>query len=396
MNQNTDKQVYNKPLFIICALLAVVGLVCWVMQLTKGLQMTNLNTYNTWGLYIIGFMIFTGIAAGSLLFSSSAFLFNSMAEYKPYAAIATIVGVICSVATAGLFIMVDMGNPLRAWRFIAGANVSSPMFWDFLIIILYLIIGIIFVSTLMKVAKGQKDSKSMYGISLAAFIAGLLVTITSFVFALQVARPLWNNPVQPISFLAAAIVAALALQIILFSALNKSGAMPMSSDKLAKLGKIAGIFLFVELLVVIGEAIVGMYSGSGEEAPIIYWLVAGEGAAYFWVEFIAIIAGLVLLFKKTDTSVTGAGVALFAIFMIKYNLLQAQLSNPLLIYPGSPAYSSNAYFPSLIEIGLFIGIISFGVVLALIAVQKISLGTKTNVGVNSNQSHGNIGVEAKA
>lgn len=172
--------------------------------------------------------------------------------------------------------------------------------------------------------------------------------------------------------------------------------MPMSSDKLAKLGKIAGIFLFVELLVVIGEAIVGMYSGSGEEAPIIYWLVAGEGAAYFWVEFIAIIAGLVLLFKKTDTSVTGAGVALFAIFMIKYNLLQAQLSNPLLIYPGSPAYSSNAYFPSLIEIGLFIGIISFGVVLALIAVQKISLGTKTNVGVNSNQSHGNIGVEAKA
>ncbi|MFB6468120.1 NrfD/PsrC family molybdoenzyme membrane anchor subunit [Cytobacillus sp. Hz8] len=361
--------------------LTILGIVCWVLQLTRGLQLTNLNNFSTWGLYIIGFMLFTGIAAGSLIFTSSAYLFKGMEEYKPYTRISSYVGAICGVLAAGLFIIVDIGNPERAWHIISSANITSPMFWDTIILLCYVIIGIYFTRQLMIVQEGKKDEKSLKVISLVAFIAGLAVMVTSFVFALQVARPLWNNPVQPLSFLAAAIVIALSLLIIIFAILNKSGYIVMSRSHLKKLGILAGSILLFELCVVLGEAVIGLYAGSGEESNISSWLVTGSGAPFFWVEIVSIVLGAVLfLYKNPATTVTGAGVSIFAIFMIKYNLLQAQLLNPLITYAGPTGYNASqaslgVYIPSLIEVGVSIGIVALGGLLVLIGLNKLNLGT---------------------
>ncbi|AFM00383.1 polysulfide reductase [Desulfitobacterium dehalogenans ATCC 51507] len=383
MSAKEQRKIFTQPLFIIFALLTIVGLVCWFLQLTKGLQLTHLNNYNTWGLYIIGFMIFTGIAAGSLIFASSAYLFPAMAEYKPYTRIAAFVGAIGSVVAAGLFIIVDIGNPERAWHIITSANIASPMFWDTVILGTYVILGIFFTRQLMAVHAGRKEEKSLKGIAVVSFIAGLFVMVTSFVFALQVARPLWNNPAEPVSFLAAALVAALALLIIIFTVLNKSGYIDISQEKLSKLGKLAAVFLFFELFIVLGEAAIGLYVGSGEEAEIIHWLVKGEGAPFFWVELIAIVAGLVLLLsKKPGVLAAGSAVSIFAIFMIKYNLLQAQLLNPLITYAGPPGYGGGegVYLPSLVELGVAVGIISLGALLVIIGLDKLNLGLRSGKG----------------
>jgi len=112
---------------IIFAAFTVLGIVCWIIQLNKGLQMTNLSVINMWGLYITFFMIFTGVAAGSVFFASVPYLFN-LEEYKPYCRIATYVGAIASIVAASLFIIVDIGNPDRAWEFITSGNITSPMF----------------------------------------------------------------------------------------------------------------------------------------------------------------------------------------------------------------------------------------------------------------------------
>ncbi|NLB88246.1 MAG: polysulfide reductase NrfD, partial [Syntrophomonadaceae bacterium] len=187
---------------IILAALAILGGICWGIQLTKGLQVTNLGTSNMWGIYIVGFMIFTGVAAGSLLFASAPYLFN-LDEFKPYSRIAAFLAAISSIVVASLFIMVDIGSPWRVWLFITSGNFSSPMFWDFIILASYMIISVIFTYQLIKVKEGSKDESSLKTIALIAFIAGLLVVVTSFVFSMQNARPIWNTPVQPVSFLVA-------------------------------------------------------------------------------------------------------------------------------------------------------------------------------------------------
>ncbi|MCO1601197.1 NrfD/PsrC family molybdoenzyme membrane anchor subunit [Desulfosporosinus nitroreducens] len=54
-----------------------------------------------WGLYIVGFMIFTGIAAGSLLFAATPYLFK-LEEFKPYSRIASYLGAVASIVAASL------------------------------------------------------------------------------------------------------------------------------------------------------------------------------------------------------------------------------------------------------------------------------------------------------
>ncbi|KTE91103.1 hypothetical protein AT727_05755 [Desulfitobacterium hafniense] len=124
-----------------------------------------------------------------------------------------------------------------------------------------------------------------------------------------------------------------------------------------------------------GEVLIGLYAGSGEEAKIIHWMVSGKGAPFFWVELVAIIVGLVLLFGKANRA--GVGVALVAILMIKYNLLQAQLLNPLIPYAGPSGYNPaelGVYIPSLLEVGISVGIVSLGGLLVLIGLNKLNLG----------------------
>ena len=377
---DTIKTTSSNRWIIIFTALAVVGAICWGLQLTQGLQVTNLGVYNMWGLYIIGFIIFTGVAGGSLLLASVPFLLN-IDEYKRYSKIASYLAAVSSVVAASLFIIVDIGNPQRVWLFITSGNITSPMFWDFIILAAYMVISIIFTRQLVLVSEGKKEEKSVKSIATVAFIAGIMVAATSFVFSFQVARPLWNNPVQPLSFLIAALIAALAILIILAFVLNKSGYIKMPIGLLTKMGKVAAVFLCVQFIVILAEVFIGLYPGGGQEYEAMIWLVVGNGAVGFWLQLIAIITAIVLLSnkgadQKPSLLLIGAIVSVIAIYLTKSNLLQAELFNPLLTYPGPPVYGgiTGPYIPSLVEIGLSLGIVSLGCLLLVLGFSKLNLG----------------------
>lgn len=379
---SSNKSTFNIWM-IIFAVFTVLGVVCWGIQLTKGLQVTNLGVTNMWGLYITFFMIFTGVAAGSLFFASVPYLFN-LDAYKPYCRIATYVGAVSSIVAASLFIIVDIGNPERAWLFITSGNITSPMFWDFIMLGSYMVISVIFTRQLMLVNEGKREEKSVKPIAIISFIAGILVIVTSFVFAFQIARPMWNTPAQPLSFLLAAFGAALAVLMILAFILNKSGYIQMPLHLLAKMGKIAAALLCAELIIIGLEVLVGIYPGGGEEQEAFLWLVKGDGAIMFWGEIVALVAAIVLFAKGTAPKggnlLAGAILALVAIFLIKTNLLQSELFHPLLRLPGPDMYgdTTGPYVPSLIEIGLSLGIMSLGALLLGLGLKKLNLGTNKN------------------
>lgn len=366
---------------IIFAILTVVGVVCWGLQLTKGLQVTNLGVTNMWGLYITFFMIFTGVAAGCLFFAAIPYLFK-LDAYKPYTRIATYVGAVSSIVAASLFIIVDIGNPERAWLFVTSGNFTSPMYWDFLMLAAYMVISVVFTRQLMLIHEGKKEEKTVKPIAVIAFIAGIMVFVTSFVFAFQIARPMWHTPAQPISFMLAAFVAGLAVLTILAFILNKSGYIQMPMNLLAKLGKVAAALLIMEFIIIALETLVGLYPGGGEEQEAFLWLLNGEGAIMFWVEIAALIGAIVLFAKGTSSKggnlLAGAILALVAIFLIKTNLLQSELLHPLLQLPGPEMYGdmTGPYVPSLVEIGLSLGIISLGALLIGLGMKKLNLGTK--------------------
>lgn len=376
---NVDQPKVSNTWLLVFLAVAILGLVCWGLQLTQGLQLTNLNEFNMWGLYIVGFMIFTGVAAGSLFFAGAAYLFN-LDEFKPFSRIVTYLAAVSSIVAASLFIIVDIGNPERVWLFITSGNLSSPMFWDFIILVSYMIISVIFTRQLIQVREGKKGEEDIKPVAVIAFIAGILVFVTSFVFSFQTARPMWNNPVQPLSFLITALVAALAVMLLLAFILNKRGFISMPAETMAKMGKTAGILLFIELLIVVGEVLIGLYPGAGLEYEKAMWLVAGEGALGFWLEIIVLLAAIVMLNRKGAGQngmipVTGGVIGFLAVCLVKYNFLQAELFNPLLSYPGLALHDAitGPYLPSLLEIGLSLGIVSLGCFLLALGLRKLNL-----------------------
>lgn len=210
-----------------------------------------------------------------------------------------------------------------------------------------------------------------------------MVVVTSFVFTFQIARPLWNTPAQPFSFLVAAFAAALAVFILLAFTLKKSGYLSMKINLLAKIGKVIALLLSIEFILVSVEALIGLYPGEGEEFQAFMWLVTGDGAVAFWLSIAALIGAIVLLSKKVRTEkggslIAGAILGLAAIILIKSNLLQSELFNPLLSYPGPEMYGDMAgpYYPSLLEIGVSLGIISLGALLFMLGLRWLNLGEK--------------------
>lgn len=376
---NTEQPKLSNTWLVIFAVVALLGLVCWILQFTRGLQLTNLNILNMWGLYIVGFMIFTGVAAGGLFFAAIPYLFN-LTEFKPFSRIASYLAAVSSIVAASLFIIVDVGNPERIWYFIISGNFSSPMFWDFIILIAYMVISVIFTRQLILVSEGKKEERGIKPIAVVAFIAGILVVLTSLVFSSQPARPSWNNPVQPISFLASALIVSLAVMIILAWVIDKRGIVSIPTELLAKMGKVAGVLLLLELIIVVGEVLIGLYPGAGTGYETVKWLVAGEGAVGFWLEIIALIAAIWLLSRQGTQQnrtmpVAGAVIAFLAIYLVKSNMLQAELFNPVLSYPGLALVDSitGPYIPSLSEIGLSLGIVSLGCLLLAIGFRKLNL-----------------------
>ncbi len=382
MTTTTQKSSFNSSKLWtgLLTILALVGVVCWVLQLTVGLQLTHLNNINMWGLYIVGFMIFTGVAAGSLFFTSVPYIFH-LDQYKPYTRISAYTGAVSSIVAAGLFIIVDIGHPDRVWELILRSHLTSPMFWDFLMLSAYMVLSIIFTRQLILVHNGKKDEKSLKPIAVISLIAGILVIVTSFVFAMQIARPMWNTPVEPVSFLIVALIAALAVLSLIYLVLDRSGYLKMPAELLTPISKLMAGLLVVESIIVLVEVLTGLYPGGGEHYEKMHWLVMGRGAVGFWIEVAALIGALILLGRneigrKTGMFAGGITLTLIAVYLIKSNLLQAELFNPLINYPwANMTTTMGPYIPSWLEIGLSTGIVALGILLLRLGFKVLDLGS---------------------
>lgn len=377
-NGNFTESPNYKKWMIIFGILVIAGLVAWVVQLTKGLVLTDLGDHKVWGLYIVGFMFFTGIAAGSLIMASLPYVAN-LNRLKSFTKIASFVAAVSSVIAAGLFILVDIGNPGRLWNMVIHANFHSPLIWDSIILLSYAFFSIYFLSRLIRLDNDADQEESIKKWAWAALIAGLLVGVTANVFGLQISKPSWYSAIQPFSFLVAAIVVGVAFLILLALLLKSKQYIDMEDDVLEKLGKAVAIFLALDLVMVVSELITVAYPGTPEGLAYVHYMLAGGGAAVFWIQVATGILAIILLFSSSINAKRigiGSFLALVAVFMQKFSMLMAGFALPLVSYVGPMMQGGTGYFPTLIEIGVAIGIISLGALFLMIGFKRLPLQSK--------------------
>jgi molybdopterin-containing oxidoreductase family membrane subunit len=121
--------------------LSAVGLITYLVERLSGAESAGLSRDVSWGLFIANYTFFVGVAASAVMVVLPCYVHN----YKEFGRIA-VFGEFLAVAAitiAGLFIFVDVGQPLRSLNILLHPTPGSPLFWNTIILPVYMALNVI-------------------------------------------------------------------------------------------------------------------------------------------------------------------------------------------------------------------------------------------------------------
>ena len=292
----------------IAALLAVmaIGGACYVRQLNEGLGITGLSRDVSWGLYIAQFTFLVGVAASAVMVVLPYYLH----DFKAFGRI-TILGEFLAVAAVTmciLFIVVDLGQPGRAFNLVLHPSPRSILFWDTVVLSGYLVINVLITRVGLNAERAGIAPPSWIRpvIYLSIPWAISIHTVTAFIYSGLAARPFWLTAVLAPRFLASAFASGPALLILLCLLLARVSRFRAGDDAIRKLAVILTYALLANVFFVLMEVFTAFYSGiPDDEAHLRYLFLGLQGhaglAPFMWTaEALAVGALAVLLVPRLN------------------------------------------------------------------------------------------------
>jgi len=318
----------------VLAILVAWGVVAFIYQLINGLDAAGYNDRAFWGIYEANLVSFIGVSYGGALVSAILRLTNAkwrapitrMAEAM--ALFALLVGM--------SFALVHLGRPERIWRMILHGHISSPLVWDFVAIMSYLIATLCFLylPLIPDLAITRDRFPEIGGIRGRLYrvfsldwsglpeqrraLARAITIVSIIIIPLAVAvhsvlswafsvttRPGWNSTIFGPYFVIAALYSGVGMVILVVAGFRKAyhfedQISPAHFRRLAYLMVVLGLtylyFTFTELLT---EG----YKQTDELTPILEAMLTGRFAVYFWL-FVAgagVLPILLISLPKTRT-----------------------------------------------------------------------------------------------
>jgi len=349
------------------ALSLAAGLVILVRFIYGLGAVTNLSDGYPWGIWIVyDVMVGSAFACGGYAMALLVYIFNK-GEYHPLvrpALLASLFG----YTLAALSVIFDLGRYWNMWHiFWPGyAQVNSVMFEVATCIALYVLVMWIEFSPafLDKIGLGnakKKISKLMFlfiglGVLLPsmhqASLGSLLV-----IFGNQI-HPLWqSNFMMPLEYLMTAVLLGFSVVVVEATLVSVGFKRPMETALLSRLAKFIWGLLLAYLVVRIGGLVMRGAIASAFHASL--------EAFCFWIEMILFIVPLALLAKPANRS--NAGTLFAAAVLLMAGGFMLRVNGYLVGYQTGEGWH---YFPSLPELIMTVGLISFEI-LAYITLVKL-------------------------
>jgi len=349
-------------------ILIVWGTTGYIQQLKQGLLVTNMRDPSSWGFYIGNFTFLVGVAAAAILLVIPAYIYN----WKPIKEVVLFgeLLAISAVIMCMLFVIVDVGNPLRLWHmipFLGKLNLpGSLLAWDSLILMLYFLLNCTVVSYLLyklfyKKEYNQKFLTPMILLSIPIAIG--IHTVTAFLYNGYAGRPYWNSALLAPKFLASAFCSGPAVLIILFQILKKTTSFKIKDEAIWKIAELMAYAMFINLFFFGAEVFKEVYSNT-EHLVHLKYLFIGEGGNkdivfYGWASLIiSVIAFLLFLIPKTRKNVITLNIGAILIWFGVYIEKGIGLLTPG--FTPDPLGQIYIYRPSMIEIKVSMGIFAIG------------------------------------
>jgi Ni/Fe-hydrogenase subunit HybB-like protein len=303
-------------------LLAVIGagFISYLYQFRIGLGVTGMSRDVSWGLYIGQFTFLVGVAASGVMVVLPYYLHN----YKAFGRI-TVLGeflAIAAVIMCMLFIFVDMGQPLRVLNVILHPTPNSVMFFDMLVLSIYLFLNVLVGWTVLGAERKGIAAPSWVKPFIIVSIAWApsIHTVTAFLYAGLPGRHFWLTAIMAARFLASAFSGGPALLLILALIVRKYTKFDPGKEAIQALGKIITYFMITNVFFIGLEFFTAFYSGiPGHTEPFKYLYTGVEGHAklvpMMWASSILAVIALFLLvppkFRKNEKLLVVACIATF-------------------------------------------------------------------------------------
>jgi molybdopterin-containing oxidoreductase family membrane subunit len=361
-----------------------IGFIAYLYQFRIGLGVTGMSRDVSWGLYIGQFTFLVGVAASGVMVVLPYYLHN----YKAFGRI-TVLGeflAIASVIMCMLFIFVDMGQPLRVLNVILHPTPNSVMFFDMLVLSVYLFLNLLVGWTVLgaerKSVAPPKWVKPFIIISIAW--APSIHTVTAFLYSGLPGRHFWLSAIMAARFLASAFAGGPALLIILALIVRKYTKFDAGKEAIQALGKIVTYFMITNVFFLGLEFFTAFYSKiPGHMEPFMYLYAGVEGQGklvpVMWTSTILAVIALFLLvfpqFRKRENLLVIACISTFFSLWIDkgFGLIVGG-------FVPNPFERITEYWPTLPETLITLAVWATGF-LVLTILYKVAVSIKEEVGV---------------
>lgn len=344
--------------------LIAAGVTAYYQQFTVGLAVTGLGRDVAWGFYIAQLTFLVGVAASAVMVVLPYYLH----DYKAFGQI-TILGeftAIASVCMCGLFLFVDIGQPMRALNVFLYPSPRSIVFWDALVLNGYLLLNMVVGWNVLEAERnGVRPPawvKPLIYVSIPWAFA--IHTVTAFIYCGMTGRGFWLTAIMAPRFLASAFSSGPAFLILLCYLVRKVSAFNPGRTAIQALAKIAAYGLLTNLFFLACEVFVVFYSqipGHMDHFRYLYLGLDGAGrlVPWMWTALILMaVAAVLLVYPKTrrnDPTLILACIVLFTGTWIDKGLgLVAGGFIP------NPLHEIQEYVPTAMELTISTGIYAIG------------------------------------
>jgi molybdopterin-containing oxidoreductase family membrane subunit len=348
--------------------LIIVGATGYIEQLKQGLLVTNMRDPISWAFYIGNFTFLVGVAAAAIMLVIPAYIYNwkPLKEVVIFGELLAVSAVIMCI----LFVIVDVGNPLRLWHMIPLIGKlhlpSSLLAWDSVVLTLYFFLNLSVVSYLLYKLFYKREYNRKIFTPLILFSIPVAIgihTVTAFLYNGFAGRPYWNSALLAPKFLASAFCSGPAVLLILFQILKRTTTFEIKDEAIWKIAELMAYAMFINLFFFFAEVFKEVYSNTEHLVHLKYLFIGvGENrdiVLYGWASLlISIIAFLLFLIPATRKNVVTLNIGAILIWFGVY----IEKGIALLIPGFTPDALGQIYIyrPSAVEIKVSMGIFAIG------------------------------------
>jgi dimethyl sulfoxide reductase membrane subunit len=328
------RSYHYRLLMVAFVIAAIAGVYSTFYIIGKGLWVTGMYNRVPWGLQIVMAVYYIGLSAGSLVISGLYGVFGKQ-EYKPFARLAVYIAMLFLIAGL-LSILTDQGRMDRVFvEPFVHFNLQSMFSINPILYIGHILICVVYLWALFT----EKKRLTKVIATLAFGWAFCVHSGTGAIFGFG-ARVLYESPLLPASFVAAAMASGTALMILMIVGLFKLTKRHLDDSLILWLGRFLAVCVLVVVYFLFVENAYRVYVVELREAAL-YYLFGGIHSLFFWFGLILVgcFVPMFLLFNRRTGKtikwiVIASALVVFGVLCERYVIVLPGLTHPPELFPG--------------------------------------------------------------